>query len=290
MDRSGLPYDFCYASTYSGIETTAGIACRKGYDVVVAVGGDGTINAVLNGVYREEKEHKNGTALGVIYTGTSPDFCKSYNIPREIESAVEVLKNGKMLRMRPGEVRFKDAEGEVKDVRYFACCANIGLGAEVARTSNRIRKYSGDLFGTLYALVRAFRSFEPADLYAESDGIEGNIKDIQNISVGRTRYIASGIKAGEGIGPEDDGFYMVTISGITLKDVPQFIRSIYSGKLKYSKKITAGHVSELYLESHFRTVEVEFDGDPAGFLPCSFRVAEASIGLLSEQGTSNNHQ
>ena len=69
-------------------------ANNEGYDVIVAVGGDGTINKVLNGFYDDQGKRISRSRFAVIYTGTSPDFCKSYGIPLDIERAVNFIIRG----------------------------------------------------------------------------------------------------------------------------------------------------------------------------------------------------
>ena len=77
----------------------------SGYDVVVAVGGDGTINKVLNGFYDDNCLRVSKTKMGVVYTGTSPDFCKSYCIPyNSIQKSIDVLLNGNTTKIQIGKI------------------------------------------------------------------------------------------------------------------------------------------------------------------------------------------
>ena len=80
-------------------------ANSAGYDAVVAVGGDGTINKVLNGFYDDTGLRASKAKFGVIYTGTSPDFCKSYRIPHaNIERSIDVLLAGNIARIQIGKI------------------------------------------------------------------------------------------------------------------------------------------------------------------------------------------
>ena len=108
--------------------------------VIVAVGGDGTINRVLNGFYDERGNRISDASLGVLHTGTSPDFCKSYSIPCQLDQALDHAfrrlpekdpgredRPGAAARIRPS-TRSPFRTTVVFHARYFACCANIGLG------------------------------------------------------------------------------------------------------------------------------------------------------------------
>ncbi len=113
----------------------------KGYEAVVACGGDGTINAVAGGVLENSDT---SLKFGVIYAGTSPDFCSAHGIPTNAEQAIAVLRNGAVR-----EIPVLTANGEP-----FFCSMNLGMGAAVAESANRLRPKFGDFLGTLWAVLR----------------------------------------------------------------------------------------------------------------------------------------
>jgi diacylglycerol kinase family enzyme len=270
----------------------------SGYDVVVAVGGDGTINKVLNGFYDDSGLRVSKARLGVIYTGTSPDFCKSYCAPYvNIERSIDVLLVDNTTKIQIGKITLaKKIQPELNEqtvqndsnfiIRYFSCCANIGLGASVARYANSgIRKIAGDNLGTFSALIKAFMSYRPSELSISFNGEEELLSRLYNLSVGKTFHIASGIKVKNSLVEGDDSFYALIVRNVGWMKVPYCLKSIYSGKeipnsdtvyIKYAKNI------EVYGNSD--TPEVEFDGDPQGFLPCRIEMAKDKLELIHEAG------
>jgi diacylglycerol kinase family enzyme len=269
-----------------------------GYDVVAAVGGDGTINKVLNGFYDNNGLRVSKAKLGVIYTGTSPDFCKSYHVPYcDIEQSIDVLLRGAAAKIEIGKITLAakmHAELNGQPVqndsnfitRYFSCCANIGLGASVARYANSgVRKTAGDFLGTFYALIKAFISYHPAEVAILFNGKKELLSGLYNLSVGKTFHIASGIKVKNSLVEGDGNFYVLIVRNVLWAKVPYCLKCIYSGKeipnsdtvyLKYAKNI------EVYGNSN--TSEVEFDGDPQGFLPCRIEMAKDKLELINESG------
>ena len=113
----------------------------KGYEAMVACGGDGTINAVAGGVMENSDT---SLKFGVIYAGTSPDFCRVHGIPTDAEQAIAVLRNGAVR-----EIPVLAANGAP-----FLCSMNLGIGAAVAESANRLRPKFGDFLGTLWAVLR----------------------------------------------------------------------------------------------------------------------------------------
>jgi len=91
LDDTGINYQYRITESIEDACNSSVEANQKNYDTIIAVGGDGTINAVLNGFYEASGKRISKAKFGVIYTGTSPDFCKSYNIPTDLSSAVEVI-------------------------------------------------------------------------------------------------------------------------------------------------------------------------------------------------------
>ena len=156
---------------------------------------------------------------------------------------------------------------------------NIGLGADLARRSNSgARKYLGDFFGTFSSLLVTIAGFKPADLGCIYGGSEKIIKKCYNLSIGITPLIASGIKVPVESGHEKQ-FYLMGACDLGLSNVFGVIKKVYSGKpfknnnclwIEYSEKI----------EVLNKNSEVEFDGDPQGFSPCSISFASDDLNIL----------
>ena len=94
LEKTGVKFDFSYVVSFDSIRKQSVYANRNGYDRIIAVGGDGTINAVISGFYDQHGKRISQAKMGVIYTGTSPDFCKSYGIPLKIDEAIKCLFTG----------------------------------------------------------------------------------------------------------------------------------------------------------------------------------------------------
>ncbi|KUO73344.1 MAG: diacylglycerol kinase [Clostridia bacterium BRH_c25] len=297
LASQGIAYDYKVTSTLDEAYNLSVEGNRSGYDVIAAVGGDGTINKVLNGFFDEQGNRLSNARMGVVYTGTSPDFCKSYNIPLKLEAAIRVLLENKCRRIQVGRICLANTcrneydngpvdESGYFDVRYFACCANIGLGAELARRANSgIRKQWGDFLGTLFSLVNILASYKPQDFMLCINGAGKKVEKVHNISIGRTFHIASGIKVRNTLKQEDNRFYMLTVRNLRVKDWIKAIKIIYSGKqIENNDIISLDYVESIEVYGNSRSPEIEFDGDPAGFLPCRIEAARCTLDLICGMG------
>ncbi len=282
--KTRMDFDYVFTSSYEAIRAESEYANRKGYHTVIAVGGDGTINAVINGFYDGNGDRISTARFGVLYTGTSPDFCKSYGISLDMERAIGALIDPQIRRIRTGRILFSSAANQgITETRIFACCANIGLGAGVAALSNKIRKYTGDFAGTLIAILWNLAANGSRKLVVSIDGTTSELPRVLNISAGRTKYIASGIKVSEGISDDDDRFYLLTAKNISLKVLPRLLNQVYTGKLTSPETLEFKFARKVEFQTLDGPVGVEFDGDAAGFLPCMIKLAPDPLDLIVEK-------
>ena len=216
--------------------------------IIVAVGGDGTINQCVNGIMRSGR----GKVLGVLYSGTSPDFCKFQGIPYNPKAAVETLKNNKIHKI--DVCRITTEKGKEN---YFLSSCNIGLGAKVAETSNKIRKFLGDFLGTLIALIYSLLTAKTFDVVIRTGNEEKFFRDLYHLFIIKNNYIASGLKFGIDCKVDDGKIYVVPIFRENPFSIIKKIVGLYKGN--FSDKITL-ECETLFIETKPKHY-LEFDGD-----------------------------
>lgn len=290
LSSSGIQYNYKITEKLEDAYTFSLQANSEDYDAIIAVGGDGTINNVINGFYDKDGKKISKAAFGVIYTGTSPDFCKSYKIPLKLEDAINIIVNAKKQKIKIGKIKFcqsinKDeiplSEVQNSIVKYFACCVNIGLGATLARRANSgIRKYFGDFFGTFYSLIATIAHYKSAEYICKYNGQEKSIRKCYNLSIGITPLIASGIKV-----PRQpdfvNQFYLMGACNLNWLNIIGVFRKIYSGKpFKNDSSLWIDYSDSIEISNNIKNPDIEFDGDPAGFLPCSINFVQNDLDIF----------
>ncbi|ODA42959.1 diacylglycerol kinase family protein [Desulfosporosinus sp. BG] len=293
---NGLQFDYKLTDALDDAYTLSVTGNKLGYDVIVAVGGDGTINRVINGFYDTLGHRISNSKLGVIHTGSSPDLCKSYNVPLDSEQALNTILAGKCEKIPIGKITYtsvydiemeglplsKENERGHVQTGYFACCANIGLGASIARGANSgIRHYIGDIAGTFVSLIKSLLKYQPSNFTVSFDGQEQVLKNVYNIAVGKTTYIASGIKVNNLLSLGDSRFYTLLINDLRVANWAGVISKLYSGKrFTNNKTMSLQYASSIEVYGNNRNPELEFDGDPRGFLPCLIETARDPLDLI----------
>ena len=112
------------------------------YQVIVAMGGDGTTNEVVNGLVGQDGAVPSGVALGVIPAGTGSDFLRSFGVPRSLKGSAGVIARGQRHDVDVGRTRFLSFDGAAT-TRYFINAAEVGLGAVACQAVNRSSKRLG---------------------------------------------------------------------------------------------------------------------------------------------------
>ena len=284
LKENGINFDYKITEKLDDAYQFSKEANLKSYDVIVAVGGDGTINNAINGFYDSDGKIISNASFGVICTGTSPDFCKSYNIPIKINEAIKTIKNNESKPIKLGKINLKKDKSNYSDLttRYFACCANIGLGATLAINANSgVRKYLGDFLGTFFSLIKTLFIYKPNDFEIIIDNNKKKIKKLFNLSVGKTYYIASGIKVKNDLNEVNKKFYILMVRNLKLTNIFSVIKKIYSGKqFKNDDFINLSYCDQIEIKENNDNPDIEFDGDPTGFLPCKIEEAREPLNII----------
>ncbi len=262
--------DFSFVETTKKDEAIS-FARSAEADIVVAVGGDGTICEVITGLMSRRKKPK----LGVIHIGTSPDFNRFHGIPIAIDEAIDVLLRQESKKIDVGKIEHLDVQYK-KVISYFGSSVNLGLGPDIARRSNgRYRRFLGDLPGTLLATLVSLSRYKKDSYSIKIDGKESMIKDAINITIGKDPYIASGMRIP--ITMKQDGkMYLLSITG---KGRLLFdLWRLYLGNILDSKSASIAYCTRVDIDTKGKPLE--FDGDFRGYSPASISILKKGLEVI----------
>ncbi|MGB9787422.1 MAG: diacylglycerol/lipid kinase family protein [Dictyoglomus turgidum] len=240
LEEENLDYTIEFTLGKEGTIKQVEEALRRGVDVVVAAGGDGTINEVVNGL-------KGRGILGIIPLGRGNDIAISYRIPRDIRKAVKLLKNGII----------KEVDIGLLDGRYFVGIAGTGFVGDVNYNSNKLNLTG--FKGYLISVFTTLKEFKYPECEVSFDGISWKGR-ITLIALGNTSYYGGGMKLLPTSDPED-GYFDV---GIAQKIHP--IELILTFPLVYLGKHTINPHIKIYRGREVRIASdkdliISFDGE-----------------------------
>ena len=278
LRAAGLDFDTAMTDRPLHAIDLARTAVRAGRPVVVAAGGDGTINEVANGFFEVGEPSATQTRLAVLPVGTGGDFRRTFDLSLEPEAAAAAILGGRSRRIDAGRVRSTlPAGGE--QVRHFLNIADAGLGPEVVDTVNRSPKLLGAATFTLVSLYSLLR-WRNRPMVVDIDG-ERQTLTAQQVVVANCQYYGGGMKVAPGAIP-DDGLLDVILLG----DIGR-LESIWGlAAVRSGAHLDAGNAKwsrfrgRRVAVSSAAPVRVEMDGELGGVLPAVFEVQPAAIELV----------
>jgi YegS/Rv2252/BmrU family lipid kinase len=253
-------------------------ALKSGYSTIMSVGGDGTMNEVVNGFFEDGQPICKDSRLVIFSRGTGCDFIKTLGIKKGIEDLLAILARNDEIEVDVGFVNFNDTSDKMK-TRYFVNVADIGIGAE---TANRVNKHSKLLKGFLSFMLGAVSTI----LFYKNKDFEVIIDDkiviserLNSVIIANGRYFGGGMK----IAPDallDDGLFDIIILGDLTK--LEFIKSfplIYDGKHLTHPKLKHYRGSSIKVKSGGKGL-IEVDGEIPGSDDAEFKIMPGALKIL----------
>ncbi|MDP4105598.1 MAG: diacylglycerol kinase [Bacillota bacterium] len=245
----------CHATTGAGDATNAAkVAVEREYDVVIAAGGDGTIHEVVNGI----AEQKFRPRLGIIPGGTTNDFARALQIPRDIGAAVDIIVKGDTIPVDIGRINDK----------YFI---NIAGGGRITELTYEVPSKLKTMLGQLAYYLKGMEmlpSINATDLRIEYDGklFEG---EVMLFLVGLTNSIGGFEKLAPDSSINDGLFSLLILKKINLADFIRIATLALRGEHVNDPNVIYTQANHIKVKS-MEKVQLNLDGEFGGLLPAEF--------------------
>jgi YegS/Rv2252/BmrU family lipid kinase len=251
-------------------------AQASGHELVVAVGGDGTLGEVASGLLEDGRASPARAALGLVPLGTGCDFARTLGL-RSSEQALERLGRGRAGRIDAGLARLQGRDGQVRE-RVFLNAAAFGCGGAVSQAIGRRAKLLGGRIG--FSLVTAWALLRHRDqrVRVSFDGGPAEELSVTNLAVCNGRYFGGGMQVAPGADPADGALDLTLWQGFGLRDFVLQRRRIYDGTHVRLAGTRTGRLLRLRAESDER-VAVDLDGEALGQLPLEIEILPAALEL-----------
>ena len=279
--RSGFgEFEHAFTTARGDATKLARKALGEGYDMIVALGGDGTMNEVVNGFFEDGKAVNPDAILGEIPMGTGGDFRKTAGIPKEAAAAAAALKGTATMRVDAGRLSLVDAAGRYA-VRYFINIASFGIGGLVDSIVNSSSKALGGKASFFLATARAAVRYKNKLVRLSLDGGTPMERRIYNVAVANGRYFGGGMQVAPNALLDDGLFDVVSLGDFGVAEAALQVRHIYKGTHLGMPKVEhwrARHVEAEPVDGA-DTVLLDVDGEQPGSLPSKFEMLPGAIKL-----------
>lgn len=251
-------------------------AAQRGRKFIIACGGDGTINEVVNGIVQSGEDCE----LGVLPSGTGGDFRRTLGMPHTNRDAAAALRDGVTKTIDVGKVTFDDHDGNVTS-RYFVNVSSAGLAADVIRRVKSAKVFDWlpveQLRGKANFAVSTLKEIieiEPSILRVKFD--DGDEHTLQTIAfcVANSRFFGGGMLIAADAKPDDGLFDIVNIGDIGTIRLVLNAHTLYRGTLANldEVKVTRARKIEISAAEPAREIRIETDGELPGRLPAVYEI------------------
>lgn len=252
-------------------------AIKSGYECIVAVGGDGTINEVTNGFFEDGKVLNPNAALGVLPRGTGGDFRKTFDWDLDSDAAIRRLKTPDTRPFDVGRLDFLGHDGKQQS-RYFANICSFGVSGLVDLEVNNTSKALGGTVSFMWGSLKAMRKYKDQRVRLTLDDKPLEEVMVTTLSVANGKFFGGGMKVAPDADVSDGLFDVVLWSGYGLNDFVLKSKGIYSGAHVKWKGTRIQRAKKIVAESDEKVL-IDCDGEQPGTLPCTMTILPAAIRL-----------
>jgi diacylglycerol kinase (ATP) len=277
-----FPFDDVQTTGPGDATRIAREALKSGADRVVAIGGDGTINEVVNGFFEAGEPIAPDASFALIPFGTGGDFRRTAEIPLELADAAAVIAANKRKQIDVGKLELTQRDG-TRALRMFANIASFGVSGVVDRLVNESGKKLGRLSFAL-ATARATWSYKNQRVELVFDD---NVRDrieatINTVAIANGKYFGGAMKVAPDAELDDGKFDVVAMGDFTFADLIKSGRRLYKGTHLTMDKVSTrrARIVEASPIDPSAEVELDVDGEPLGLLPARFELMPAALWMV----------
>jgi YegS/Rv2252/BmrU family lipid kinase len=260
-------------------------ALKKGAERVVAIGGDGTVNEVVNGFFDDAgKPIAPEASFGLIPYGTGGDFRRTVNLPLATVDAANVIAANRRKKIDVGRLDFTSRDGK-KVTRMFANIASFGVSGVVDRMVNESGKKLGRLSFAL-ATARATWAYKNQRVQLVLDGKDRIEMTINTVAIANGRYFGGAMMVAPHAELDDGQFDVIAMGDFSFGDLVKSGRRLYKGTHLSMDKVSErrARVVEAQPIDASAIVELDVDGECPGLLPARFELLPGALWMVVPGG------
>ena len=273
----GISFDLKFTSGKGEATQIAAEAIADGRRKIITVGGDGTLNEVLNGVFANGENISREVTLALIPVGTGNDWGRMFAIPLDHEKAAGIIREGKTMLLDVGLITYSDGDNTKK--RYFINTAGLGFeSAVVKRTNVQKDKGRGSKLIYFYSLLLSLLTYKNTRAELIIDGVKTSA-DIFSVNVGNGIYCGGGMRQTPGALPNDGLLDVTVIKNIGKLEIIRKLKILYDGTILSHPLIDGYKCKNLKVTSD-SVIYTEADGESLGHTPAEFSILPSAVNVI----------
>jgi YegS/Rv2252/BmrU family lipid kinase len=248
---------------------------KDGFDLIIGVGGDGTLNEISSGFFSDYsgKVINQDAALGIIPSGTGSDFIRFMKVPREFEKSAALIKNSKNKKIDIGKITYSGANAKEQ---YFINVADFGLGAEVIKKISNVQATRRGALTYYRGLLATLLNYRSKTVTLTVDGRQQLQGEYLIGAVANGRIFGGGMIIAPQAEPDDGYFDLVLIEDMKKLEIIRNSRHLYAGTIAKNPKVIILKARNIKVQSR-EEVYTEYDGEMGEKLPAEFSIIEKAL-------------
>lgn len=253
-------------------------AVNDGYRRIIVVGGDGTFNEVVNGLYIQKTCSPTDVLLAVVAAGTGNDWIRMFGIPRNYGSAIKAIAQGNSFLQDVGKIRFTEAQ--YQQDRYMANVAGLGFDALVISIYNHL-KLKGKSGGWLYpfSIIKGYFSYKSKGVQIEADNRTVYRNLLFSLAIGICKYNGGGLQQLPSAVANDGLLDMTIIKPIHWWNIIFRLRKLVNGEIYDIGHVMHFQAKKIHIESA-PAILLETDGELQGETPIDIEIIPNGIRVV----------
>ncbi|APR83555.1 Transcription regulator [Minicystis rosea] len=287
IERSIGAFDAIFTERGRHAVDIARVAAQEGVPIVVAVGGDGSIHEVVNGLMEAREKGAHETRLGIIGQGTGGDLRRTLGVEHRLDRYCDAIAGGKVKKLDIGRITYEDNSGAPASA-YFINILSVGIGGLVDRIVANASRGLGGTFAYYSASVRGLIESELGVLGC-TIRYKGETREeeitTRNLAVCNGRYFGSGMKVAPMAEPDDGVFEVIDLGKASkLRFAMVSSSRIYTGDHIGHPDVRHFRCDKISMVLKNKSVADKFlldvDGEPLGKLPLTIELMPGAIEVL----------
>jgi diacylglycerol kinase (ATP) len=235
----------------------------------VVVGGDGSVNEVVNGI-----AGRNDVEIAVLARGTGWDFARSLGLPHRLDQAVAVALATTTRTIDLGRVSYRSWSG-AEAQSYFANVASVGMSGAIAQRANDTSKALGGKVSYVWATIAVFARWSNTEVHVRVDDEERRAR-MHDVVVANGPSFGGGMKIAPDAEPDDGFFDVLLIGDLTKRDLMVTLPKTYRGAHLPHPKAELLRGTTVTVDAP-EPLPIQLDGEQPGTTPARFELVPSAL-------------
>jgi len=275
-----------YETTYAGQAIVfAENIVENNFDYLVIVGGDGTINEVVNGCLKNNRRQLDNVLIGVLPYGSGNDFSKSLGVTNSINDLKELIENNSFVPIDIGKLVYETKDGESQS-RYFVNIADVGIGGVAVEKLNNITFSLGTKISYHLSILQSFFTYKRVEIELSSKDLNWKGETLC-ICMANGNYFANGMCIAPQANLVDGMFQLVIMGKVSVLDYLKNLSKIKKGINLDHPEVFYYQIDECAIKSNGETCPIDMDGEFIGYTPLKLSIINRGLCFLTKNELIN---